>query len=119
MDTLNPGDNLNYIYDFGSSTELMIEALEYSNCQLSDKKKTELVARNYLPPSNCPKCGEQATRVCTSCAEGGIVFVCDKCAEKYHNEENEAEEHYLLPLANSPRCGVCGYEQVEPLDQLF
>jgi len=119
MDTLNPGDNINYIYDFGSSTELTIEALEYSNYQLNDKKKIELVARNYLPPSNCAKCGQQATQVCTACIEEGLALVCDKCAEKYHNEENEEEEHYILPLANSPRSGVCGYEPNEPLDKLF
>lgn len=120
MDTLNVGDKLNYIYDFGSSTELTIEALRQSNYQLSDKKKTELVARNYLPLSNCLKCGKQSAQVCTACAsEEGLAFVCEKCGEKYHNEENEKEEHYLLPLANSPRCGVCGYEPEEPLDKLF
>src|SRR3989344_5843529 len=43
MDILNPGDIVNYIYDFGSSTELIIEALAYSNCQLTDNKKVELV----------------------------------------------------------------------------
>lgn len=120
MDTLNLEDKLNYIYDFGSSTELVIEALAYSDFSLSGKKKTELVARNYLPPANCAKCGKQATIICTACIdENGMVFVCNECAEKYHNEENEEEEHYVLPLANSPRCGVCGYEPPEPLDKLF
>lgn len=119
MDALNPGDSVNYIYDFGSSTELIIEALEYSDCQLSGKEKAELAARNYLPPSNCAKCGRQATQVCAACAEEGLAMVCDKCAKKYHNEENEEEEHYILPLANSPRCGVCGYEPLESLDRLF
>lgn len=119
INTLNPGDSVNYIYDFGSSTELTIEALGYSNYQLNDKKKVELVARNYLPPSNCAKCGKQATQVCTVCIEEGFALVCDKCVEKYHNEENEKEEHYILPLANSPRAGVCGYESTGPIDELF
>lgn len=120
MDILNPGDRLNYIYDFGSSTELTIEVLKYSNYQLSEKKKVELAARNYLPMSNCLKCGKQAVWVCTVCNEEENVFVCDKCAKKYHDEENEKEEHHLLPLANSPRCGVCGYEPPkESLDELF
>ncbi len=120
MDTLNLGDKLNYIYDFGSSTELIIEALAYSDFSLSGKKKAELAARNYLPLSNCAKCGRQATLVCSACTdEDGMTFVCDQCAEKYHNEENEGEEHYTLPLANSPRCGVCGYEPMDPPDRLF
>jgi len=117
--TLRPGDNLNYIYDFGSSTELIIEALEYSHCQLSDKKKIELVARNYLPLSNCAKCGQPATQICAVCAEEESGLTCDQCAKKYHNEKNEKEEHYILPLANSPRNGVCGYKPTGPLDQLF
>ncbi|MBU3978524.1 hypothetical protein KJ980_05750 [Patescibacteria group bacterium] len=119
MGTFTPGDSVNYIYDFGSSTELAIKALEYSNFQLSNNKRVELVARNYLPPSNCAMCGKQATQVCTACSGEEMAFACDKCAEKYHNEENEKEEHYILPLANSPRSGVCGYESVEPLDKLF
>jgi hypothetical protein len=120
MDTLDIGEKLNYIYDFGSSTELTIEALKHSNYQLDNKKKIELVARNYLPLSNCVKCGKQASWVCSACSskEGRMVLVCDECAEKYHNEANE-EEHYLLLLANSPRCGVCGYEPPGPLDELF
>ncbi len=119
IDILKPGDTIDYIYDFGSSTELIIEALGYSHYQLSNNKKIELVARNYLPPSNCKKCGQQATMICSACCdEDGITLVCDKCAEKYHNEEKE-EEHYVLPLANSPRAGVCGYAPEEPLDKLF
>ena len=120
LDSLEPGDKVNYIYDFGSSTELTIEALGYTQYQLADKKKIELVARNYLPPAHCQKCGQQAAWVCVACeSEAGKLFVCDTCAEKYHNEVNEKEEHYLLPLANSPRCGVCGYEPGGPLDKLF
>lgn len=120
MDTLNPGDRLNYIYDFGSSTELLIEALGYRDCGLGDKKKLELVARNYLPPSNCIMCGEQAVLICTACdSRNGMAFVCNKCAKEHHNEDNEDGDHFLLPLANSPRCGVCGYEPEESLDQLF
>lgn len=119
IETLNHRDTVGYVYDFGSSTELTIEALGYSNYQLSNKKKVELVARNYLPLSNCTKCGERATQICVACAEEEPVFVCDKCAEKYHNEENEKEEHYLLPIANSPRSGVCGYEPSTALDKLF
>lgn len=121
MDTLKVGDKLNYIYDFGTSTELTIEALKYSNFSLSGNKKIELVARNYLPLSNCIKCGEQATWICTYCYDEKEreAVICDKCAAKYHNEEESEEEHYLLPLANSPRAGVCGYEGEEQLDRLF
>lgn len=119
MDVLQQGDTLSYIYDFGTSTELSIEALGDSNCEISGKKNVELVARNYVPQSLCAECGEQATSVCTVCAEEEPAFACDRCVEKYHNEEIEGEEHYILPVANSPRCGVCGYEPTGPVDKLF
>lgn len=113
MDVLSPKDRINYTYDFGSSTELAIEALEYTNCRLN--KNIELVGRNYLPPSDCAKCGKTAEHVCVYCEDDGLV--CADCAEEYHNEDDG--DHYLLALANSPRCGVCGYEPPEPLDKLF
>lgn len=119
MDILKPEDSIGYIYDFGSSTELTIEALEYSNYQLSGKKKIELVARNYLPPSGCIKCGRQATQVCVYCCENEPALVCDKCAEKYHNEDDKGADHCVAPIANSPRSGVCGYAQDGSLDKLF
>jgi len=78
-----------------------------------------LVARNYLPLFDCAKCGKPATRICAVCAEEGLGLACDKCAERYHDEENKNEEHFLLLLANSPRSGVCGYEPKGPLDKLF
>lgn len=116
MDVLSPKDKINYTYDFGSSTELAIEALEYTDCMLN--KNIELVGRNYLPSSDCAKCGKIAEYVCVYCEDDdGPMLVCDDCAEKYHNEDDG--DHYLLGLANSPRCGVCGYEPSEPLDKLF
>lgn len=119
METLEIGDKIEYIYDFGTSTELTIEALKYSNYPLN--KKVELVARNYLPNflSNCRKCGKEAKWICTMCSDEEEVIVCDQCAEKYHNEEKAEEDHYILPVTNSPRCGVCGYGSEEPLDKLF
>lgn len=117
MHVLQPGDTINYIYDFGSPTELRIDALSYSKYQISGKKKIELVARNYLPNSLCVQCGKLATRVCTDCSEDEMTLVCEKCAGQYHDEESG--EHYILSIANSPRSGVCGYEQRGPLDTLF
>lgn len=117
MDVLQPRDTVSYIYDFGSPTELDIEALSYSKYRLNDKKRVELVARNYLPNSLCAHCGDRATRICTYCSEDEITLVCERCADRNHNEERG--EHYILSLANSPRSGVCGYEQSGPLDTLF
>lgn len=117
MDVLEPGDNVGYTYDFGTSTDLVIEALGY-NCHPLEKK-VELVARNYQPASDCVKCGKQAELVCAYCADEEVAMVCGECGEEYHDEEDESGEHYLMPLANSPRSGMCGYEPPAPLNDLF
>ncbi|OGN09715.1 MAG: hypothetical protein A3J46_02655 [Candidatus Yanofskybacteria bacterium RIFCSPHIGHO2_02_FULL_41_11] len=88
--------------------------------RLDNKAKIELVARNYLPVSKCSKCGKEATNVCSACVdEEGMMLSYDQCVQTYYDEENADEDHYLLPLANSPRCGVCGYEPPGPPDKLF
>jgi len=115
FDTLRPGDNLPYIYDFGSSTELVIKVLGYTNYKIGIKNPVELVARNYLPQASCIECGRQALYVCTECGDEQMPFLCEKCIKK-HDEDKGC---YLLPIANSPRSGVCGYESPKPLEQLF
>lgn len=117
MDVLQPGGTVNYIYDFGSPTELDIEALSYGKYRVNDRKGVELVARNYLPNSLCVQCGDPATQVYTYCTGDEMTLVCKKCADRYHSEERG--EHYVLSLVNSPHSGVCGYEQSGPLDTLF
>ena len=43
-------------------------------------------------------------------------FWCEECLEKYEGEMDEEDEEYgieieyLLPITNSPRMDVCGYE---------
>ena len=42
-------------------------------------------------------------------------FWCDKCLkENQENEEDEEDEdlkpEYFLPICNSPRMGICGYD---------
>ena len=43
--------------------------------------------------------------VCTLCICKREGLLCKKCAKKY-----ECDEDILLPVCNSPRMGVCGYE---------
>lgn len=115
MDTLHTGESIPYIYDFGSSTELVIKAHSFSNFKLEINKKIELAGRNYLPKSDCMKCGKQAKKLCTYCTAGKKAFFCENCAKSHH----KSEDCNIMNLANSPRAGVCGYEQSTPLDTLF
>ena len=63
----SPGDYLPYTYDFDSSTELIIKALDYDNRSIT--KKIELAARNYPQASECFNCGKEATKMCSYCVD--------------------------------------------------
>ncbi len=69
------------------------------------KKAVELLAHNVLPEIPCDVCGKPATQICSQCIyeEGGQL--CEACAEQH-----ECGEEMLLPVINSPRMGMCGYD---------
>ena len=66
----------------------------------------KLIARNEMPSIKC-KCGKDAKWVCSECFYNNPekAFLCDVCAKKH-----ECGEDMLLPVVNSPRIGLCGYE---------
>ena len=95
-------DRLGYVYDFGSSTELIV-ALS-GTVEGSAKGAVRLVARNEAPTWPCDVCDEPATAVCTQCLYEGKGYCCTA-----HAPSHDCGDEMLLPVANSPRMGVCGY----------
>ncbi len=107
LDTvLKPGVVMEHEYDFGSTTELRLTVLGERTGPAPDKP-VRLLARNNPPETICRECGQPATQVCTQCLwdEGMEAVFCEKCAE-----EHGCDEEMFLPVVNSPRMGVCGYE---------
>jgi len=98
ISSLAIGDNLIYEYDFGSTTEILLTVVDGIS-RPRQREKICLLARNEPHKDVCDSCGAPATVV--NSWEG--EFLCDECAK---NVEDEAA---LLPVVNSPRCGVCGY----------
>lgn len=99
------GVKLVYEYDFGSTTELEVTfAGKVIVGKLSGRSKIKLLVRNYMPEIPCDICGKTAKQICTDCIDDGGLL-CDKCAESH-----ACETEFLLPVVNSPRCGVCAYE---------
>lgn len=100
---LHPGMRLNYEYDFGSTTELMLKVVSEfkSNIKTSE---VEILARNDPPQIKCSNCDNLATRICTECIYEDAGWLCDDCAE-----DHKCDEDMLLPVVNSPRTGVCAY----------
>lgn len=99
MALLATGQKITYAYDMGSTTEITLTVLD-EIARPAQKTKICLLARNTPHQEACNTCGAPAT--CINAWDD--VFACDACAQ---NAEDEAA---MLPLVNSPRTGVCGYE---------
>ena len=99
------GTVFDYMYDFGSTTELTVtfQDLVFRPKSVRDIR---VLARNdpYVFP--CEKCGKPADSIDTSSWEEPM-FYCEACTEEY---ADEIDEDYLLPVVNSPRMGVCAYD---------
>lgn len=89
---LNPGLKFTHEYDFGTTTELLLETVGLM--KLANPKKIFLLMQNEIPLFKCSTCDHQATL----CVEAN--YYCKKCGK---------DEEYVLPLVNSPRTGFCGY----------
>lgn len=103
---LAPRLEFTYEYDFGSTTELQLRVIsEYESKPVKDA--VSILARNEPPHYLCNMCEKEATQICGSCQ----YWLCDECAKKH-----DCDAPNLLPAANSPRVGVCGYCGEEKID---
>ena len=112
-DVVNVGDSISYEYDFGSTTELLINI---HGVREGEKRNNEIVilSRNNPPKIVCSNCGQnEANWVDTEAYYEGLPFWCEDCLNEEHGDEEDgeySEREFLLPICNSPRMGVCGYE---------
>jgi hypothetical protein len=104
-DVFTPGTELIYQYDFGSTTELTLKAIDYCDGTTERNKRVQVVARNAQPVVRCDECnGEPAVQICTECQWDERGWLCEKCSQTH-----ECDDEMFLPVVNSPRTGVCGY----------
>ena len=102
---LRPGMEAVYDYDFGSPTRLKISVKDELEGTWRGKP-IHLMARNLSPDDRCQACEEQAKWICMDCPwEEDEWLYCQR-----HFAEHEHDAERALPLVNSPRTGVCGYE---------
>ncbi len=101
---------LRHLYDFGTTSETDIQVVEVRKGKATTKYPIALMARNNMPEMFCNVCDKPASHLCLEClyeaTETGTWFLCDEHAEN-HPHEDYGEP---LPLVNSPRLDMCGYE---------
>ncbi|MBS0272639.1 MAG: hypothetical protein JSR85_08355 [Proteobacteria bacterium] len=95
---LVPGLKFTHEYDFGSTTELLLEVVGLMKTVAN--KEISVIIQNQEPEFKCISCGKKAKMI--SSTEGDCF--CASCVK-----EEDDDELFLLPLVNSPRTGVCGY----------
>jgi hypothetical protein len=103
---LSKGTSFQHTYDFGTSTELKLRVVDEREGRIGSEQ-VRLLSQNEAPLWECEVCGEAASWICTFCMyERENPFYCED-----HSEDHECDEpEMLLPVVNSPRMGMCGYE---------
>lgn len=104
-ETFGVGDKFEYIYDFGTSTQLKLKiAGEYDSRKSERTRAVQLLARNLPPSIKCSHCEREAKYICTECLYDDTGLLCEECVKKHG-----CSEEMYLPVVNSPRVGECGY----------
>jgi hypothetical protein len=103
-----PGLVLRHLYDFGTTSETDIKVVGFREGKATTNKPIALLARNRMPEAVCQECGQPARWLCIECLyeEEKTGHLCDEHVEG-HPHDNYGEP---MPLFNSPRTGMCGYE---------
>ena len=99
-----------YEYDFGSITTLRLTVVAARAPDNSGKQENiSILARHDDVTFLCNVCGSKAVHICSSCEiwDGGAH--CAKCAPKH-----DCGMESMLPVAQSPRAGVCAYAGKKP-----
>jgi len=106
-EVFKPGLEFTHIYDFGTSSETLIKAVDARKGKSLTPRPIFLMARNDPPEAQCVECGKPDSWLCLKCIheleEAGTL--CDEHAQRYPHDDYGAP----IPLVNSPRVGMCRY----------
>lgn len=105
---LAPMMTFTYEYDFGSTTELQLKVLDVRQARPLTRHPIFLLARNNAPEFDCLVCGRPATHLCMECLyeDETSGYLCAQHVRNHPHDDYGAP----IPIVNSPRLGVCGYE---------
>jgi len=104
LSAFSAGDKILHEYDFGTTTTSLITIMECIE-RPPQREIVRLLARNVAPTYQCKECNAPAEYICTYCIyDSDNPFLCTLCGNNHDHDER------LLPVANSPRMGECGYD---------
>lgn len=108
-EVLSKGMKIDYEYDFGSTTDLQLVVLQ--EYPVKADKEIVLLSRNEPLEIRCNICHkEPAVVICSVCSYSDESFFCKKCAKQHAKTCSDFADYASMPVVNSPRVGVCGYE---------
>lgn len=99
---------LEHIYDFGTSSETMVKLVGVREGKPTTSKAIALMARNKMPKEACIECGQTATHLCLECLYEHETWgtLCETHTKTHPHKDYDDP----IPLVNSPRIGMCGYD---------
>ena len=107
---LEEGMELDYEYDFGSTTYLTIKVEKA--LEIIVPAGIQLLSRNEPLAIMCGMCGlKPAKKVCTvHIHETPEAFLCNTCGSKHGKICPDYKDYAAMKVVNSPRMGTCAYE---------
>ena len=107
-DVFYKGLELEYVYDYGTSTCLTLTVVD--KYPIKAEQRIVLLSRNEPLEIMCCDCKKlPATQICTVCLYDDDAEFCEKCAKKHAKKCEDFEDYASMPVVNSPRMGECGY----------
>ena len=105
---LQPSAELVHIYDFGDSSETVVISVAIRDGRPTTSHPIALMARNNPPEFSCMECERPAASLCIECVyeDDTQGTLCQ------HHKKTHPHKAYgdPLPVVNSPRMGMCGYD---------
>ena len=104
------GKKYDYQYDFGTTTEIDIEIK--GQFSIAAPEPVKLLSRNEPLDMKCDSCDQKAAElICTvHIFSPDDSFFCPNCAKAHTKSCEDFADYATLPVVNSPRMGICGYD---------
>ena len=108
-DVFIPKVKIYHDYDYGSTTRVDLKSTKTYELHL--KENLTLLSRNEPLKLICSVCKKlPAAYLCTTCDWDADASFCEQCTAKHEETCEDFVDYARMPVVNSPRMGVCGYE---------